>query len=270
MFIEKLLLVAGEGAIPSIIYRSALEKKIEVVWIGFRFLHYHDQEIPHHLVDEFSLTALLQFMQVFQTNNLCLAGKFPRSFLFQKNHINNDLNTIIKQLSGYQDDQVFNTILQVLKQQGLKLISPVEFLQEHLTPLGNLTHRVPNEIEWNDIQYGLRIAKYLADNEIGQTLVLKRKSILAVEAAEGTDETIKRGALIGKGNTVVIKVARTNQNFFLDVPTIGIQTILALGQNGGGIIAIEQGKTFLIDRDKVVEKANELEVGVVGVSTSNS
>jgi len=76
--------------------------------------------------------------------------------------------------------------------------------------------------------------------------------------------------LIGKGNTVVIKVARTNQNFFLDVPTIGIQTILALGQNGGGIIAIEQGKTFLIDRDKVVEKANELEVGVVGVSTSNS
>jgi len=136
--------------------------------------------------------------------------------------------------------------------------------------LGNLTHRVPNEIEWNDIRYGLRIARYLADNEIGQTLVLKRKSILAVEAAEGTDETIKRGALIGKGNTVVIKVARTNQNFFLDVPTIGIQTILALGQNGGGIIAIEQGKTFLIDRDKVVEKANELEVGVVGVSTSNS
>jgi DUF1009 family protein len=183
--------------------------------------------------------------------------------------IHNDLKQFINQLSGYRDDQVLNAVFQELKQQGIQLVTPVEFLKGHLTPLGNLTHRVPNENEWDDIHYGLTIAKYLADNEIGQTLVLKRKAILAVEAAEGTNETIKRGALIGKGNIVVIKVARTRQNFFLDVPTIGIETIQTLGHHGGGIIAIEYGKTLLIERNEVVETANRLKVGVVGVSLSS-
>lgn len=270
MFIEKLLLVAGEGSIPSIVYRNALENKIDVIWIGFPFLHYNPQEIPHHLVDEFSINTLLQIMETYQTNYICLAGKIPRSFLFQKNLINNDLKQLIRRLSGYQDDRVLNNIFQNLKQRGIHLISPIEFMKEHLTPLGNLTHRVPNENEWDDIYYGVRIVKYLADNEIGQTLILKRKAILAVEAAEGTNETIRRGISFGQGNVVVIKVARTQQNFFLDVPAIGIETILTLGHNGGGIIAIEHGKTLLLNRDEVVEKANELKVGVVGISVTNS
>jgi len=269
MFINKLLLVAGEGSIPSIVYQNALEKKIEVIWVGFRFFHYKQHEEPHHLIDEFSINTLLQFMKTYQTNYLCLSGKFPRSCFFKKNLIHNDLKQFINQLSGYRDDQVLNAVFQELKQQGIQLVTPVEFLKGHLTPLGNLTHRVPNENEWDDIHYGLTIAKYLADNEIGQTLVLKRKAILAVEAAEGTNEAIKRGALIGEGNIVVIKVARTRQNFFLDVPTIGIETIQTLGHHGGGIIAIEYGKTLLIERNEVVETANRLKVGVVGVSLSS-
>ena len=269
MFIKKLLLVAGEGLIPSIVYQNAREKKIDVIWVGFRFLNYNQSEMPHHLMDEFSIKTLLQFMRTYQTNYLCLSGKIPRSCLFQKNLIHNDLKQFINQLSSFRDDQVLNAIFQELKQQGIQFISPVEFLRGHLTPLGNLTRRVPNENEWEDIHYGLEIAKYLADNEIGQTLVIKRKAILAVEAAEGTNEAIKRGALIGKGNVVVIKVARTQQNFLIDVPTIGAQTIQTLGYHGGGIIAIEHEKTLLIQRDEVVETANELEVGVVGVSIAN-
>ena len=269
MFIKKLLLVAGEGAIPSIVYRNALEREIDVIWLGFRFLNYNQQDVPHHLIDEFSIHSLLQFMETYQTNYLCLAGKIPRSFLFQKNLINNDLKRLFKQISGYQDDQILTLIFQELKQHGMHLISPIEFMKDHLTPLGHLTHRVPNEIELNDISYGVGIAKYLADKEIGQTLVLKRKAILAVEAAEGTNEAIQRGVLLGKGNVVVIKVARTQQNFILDIPTIGTETILTLGHNGGGIIAVEHGKTLLMNRDEVVEKANRLKVGVVGISVTN-
>ncbi|NLJ49380.1 MAG: LpxI family protein [Candidatus Atribacteria bacterium] len=269
MFIKKLLLVAGEGTIPSIVYRNALEKEIDVIWFGFRFLNYNQQDIPHHLIDEFSINTLLKILETYQTNYLCLAGKIPRSFLFQKDLINDDIKQLMRQLPGYQDDQVLTIIFQKLKQQGIYLISPIEFMKDHLTPLGNLTHRVPNENEWDDIYYGVKIAKYLADNEIGQTIVLKRKAILAVEAAEGTNETIQRGVLFGKGNVVVIKVARTQQNFIQDIPTIGTETILTLGYNGGGIIAVEHGKTLLLNRDEVIEKANGLKVGIVGISVAN-
>ena len=267
MSVDKFLLISGEGAFPSIIYHSALKKKIEVIWVGFQFLHYNIEEVPHHFIDTFSFSSILHLAQTYQVEYLCLAGKVARFYLFQEKYIGNDLSSFLNQLSGHRDDQVLNALFREFDRYGLKLVSPAEFLSHTITPWGNLTKRVPDENEWGDIQYGLKLAQYLADHEVGQTLVLKRKAILAIEAAEGTDETIQRGALLGGGNVVVVKMARTRQNFFLDIPAIGIITVQILGQNGGGILAVEQGKTLLMNREELICIANELGVGVVGIST---
>jgi len=202
MSANKMLLISGEGKIPSIVYQNALQKMVEVIWVGFRFLHYSREETPHHFMDTLSVASLVHLAKTFHAEYLCFAGKISRSFLFQEKYIETDLKQLRNQLSGYQDDHVLKAIFNEFKCRGLKLISPIEFLSDILTPLGSMTQRIPNEREWLDISYGIELARYLADHEVGQTIVLKRKAVLAVEAAEGTDATIQRGALLGSGNVV--------------------------------------------------------------------
>lgn len=166
-----------------------------------------------------------------------------------------------------RDQAVFRRGLQRLHDLGVDVVSPLEFASELAVPTGVLTRRAPADSEWQDIRLGISVARTVAALDAGQTVVLKRGVILAVEAAEGTDATIRRGGALAAGS-IVVKAARPDQDPRFDLPTIGVQTVELLQEVGATVLAVEAGKTLLLDRHEAVTVADRAGIALVGVELS--
>jgi UDP-2,3-diacylglucosamine hydrolase len=142
------------------------------------------------------------------------------------------------------------------------LISSLSFLSNYLPKESILTQRRPTESEWKDIYFGRDLAKKIAGLDIGQTVVVKQKAILAVEALEGTDVTILRGGLIGQGGATVVKVSKPQQDMRFDVPVIGARTVRTLIKANISCLAIEAGKTLVLDRRKLLVLADRKGIAI--------
>ncbi len=256
MFTEKLLLVAGEGNLPVFVARGAAKRGVEVFPVSFSFLRPHPELGKTHLFDQLSLVAVIDKGISLGCNIICLTGKFPRTALFRSAWLGKDIQSFLRQDTDWRDRPVLTRVLQECAGAGITPVSPLDFLNGVLTPSAVLTRRHPSLREKNDVQWGAQLARSLADSEVGQTVVLKNQSVLAVEAAEGTTETVKRGAMLGGGSVVVVKTGRGDQDFFSDIPAVGWETVEALVSHGGGVIAVEAGKTFLLEREKTVALAD--------------
>ena len=147
-----------------------------------------------------------------------------------------------------------------IEKEGFKVLSQKEFLADIFPAKGNLTLRAPNKKELADIEFGLPIARKLADLEIGQTLIVKNKTVVAVEALEGTDRAIQRGCDLAQEKCVVIKVSRTNQDYRYDSPGIGPQTIRMMSE--GSVLVLEAERVMVVEREKVLKLANEAKIAV--------
>lgn len=128
-----------------------------------------------------------------------------------------------------------------------------------------LDKRKPNNAEKSDIETGWKLAKEIGRLDIGQCLLISGGTVLAVEAIDGTDETIKRGGMLGKGNAVVVKVSKPNQDLRFDVPAIGAQTIQTMQASGANLLVIEAGKAVVFDRDEMVTLANKYNISIVAL-----
>ncbi|MFC1666958.1 LpxI family protein, partial [Candidatus Omnitrophota bacterium] len=158
---------------------------------------------------------------------------------------------------------LIGAVARSLEGSGIKLLDSTTFLTDQLPKKGVLTKRPIDEKIAKDIEFGKEIAKSIAGLDIGQTVVVKDRTVLAVESIEGTDEAIKRGARYGKEDIVVIKVSKPNQDMRFDVPIIGPETIRLLKELKACCIAIEARKTVIIDREATIGLANESEIGIV-------
>ena len=257
---KKILLLAGEGDIPLLIYEKA-KKEGEVLVLSSLLFSLPEGLKPDLWIDGISLTQILKVIREKKITHLCLAGKIPKNLIFEEDRFQEEFKKLFS-VPKLQDGVLLQAALEKLKEE-VDIISPLFFMKEYLTPSGKIAGRNPSKEEWEDISYGARIARFLADEEIGQTVVVKQGTVLALEGAEGTDETIKRGVSLGK-EVVVVKMARSRQSFLVDIPAIGERTVQCL--KNGGIIALEAGKTFLLDREKIAKEAEEYGVGVVGIS----
>ena len=130
---------------------------------------------------------------------------------------------------------------------------------------GILTKRKPTREEMADIEFGMEMAKGIAGLDIGQTVIIKDKAVMAVEAIEGTDEAIKRGGALGRGGIVVVKVAKPDQDLRFDIPTIGMNTLTSIKDANGKVLAIEAEKTFVVDMEDVIKEADRNGVTIVAV-----
>lgn len=166
--------------------------------------------------------------------------------------------------SDRRDQKVFSQVLPRIRELGFEIMSLLEFLPDLVVPAGVLTTRAPTDQEWNDIRLGMSVAQTMAGFDVGQTVVLKRGVMLAVEAAEGTDAAIRRGGSMARGS-VVVKAARPNQDPRFDLPTIGMQTVALLEEIGATALAVEAGKTLLLNRPDALATANRAGITVVGV-----
>ena len=152
-----------------------------------------------------------------------------------------------------------------IEKEGFNVLDQKELLGEVFPKQGVLTQRKPSIEEMEDIKFGIPIAKTLADMEIGQTIVVKNKTVVSVEAIEGTDKALDRGCELSRGKCIAIKVSRTNQDYRYDVPGIGSLTMESLISGGASVLAVEAGRVMIVDQEKVVEMADRAKISLVCV-----
>ena len=165
-----------------------------------------------------------------------------------------------------QDDAILRAIAHTLEDEGIKVLESTLYLRHLLFPSGVLTRKKPNKKQRRDIEFGWQNARAIGKLDIGQCVVIRDCSVLAVEAIEGTDATILRGGALAKEKSVVVKVKKPGQDFRFDLPATGLNTIRSLQSVKGAVLAVEAGQSLLFDRELMIEEANKAGIVVVGVS----
>jgi hypothetical protein len=165
-----------------------------------------------------------------------------------------------------QDDAILRAIAEALETEGIKVLESTLYLRHLLFPTGVITKKKPNKKQRRDIEFGWQNARAIGRLDIGQCVVIRNCTVLAVEAIEGTDATILRGGALAKEDAVVVKVKKPGQDFRFDLPATGLTTIRSLQKVKGAVLAVEAGQSLLFDRELMVEEANKAGIVVVGVS----
>ena len=191
-----------------------------------------------------------------------LAGQIAPKNLFE---LRPDWKTLLllARLKRRNAESIFAAIGDELAKTDITLLPATAFLEDCLTPGGLIAGRKLTHREEDDVAFGFEIAREVSRLDIGQTVIVKNGTVLAVEGFEGTNETIKRGGALGGKNAIMVKVAKPNQDMRFDVPVIGVATIVAAAEAQLRIIAIEAGRTLLLEKDALVEFATRSNISIV-------
>jgi hypothetical protein len=174
------------------------------------------------------------------------------------------LISILAKLAFKNTDSLIGAVADLLQKEGIVLRPSTELLADHMATEGPMTRRKPSGGEQRDVEYGRAVARHLAAMDLGQTVVVKDRAAVALEAMEGTDEAIRRaGRIAGKG-TVIVKVAKPKQDMRFDVPVIGPGTLAAMRDAGSTVVAVEAARTLLLDRPTLVAEADRDDLTVFG------
>lgn len=263
--------VAGSGKLPQILVRSAREKGYKVI----AFCMTEDAKARlSPLADSWHEIAPGQLgrnTQLFKEEGVqftVFAGKLNKVELL-RNVMKIDLTAIkeLSRLSDFNDDSIQRGIGGYMEQNGIKVLTQVEFLTELFPSVGVISHKQPSAEDYSDIDFGMKVATEIARLDIGQTVIVKDRMILAIEAIEGTDAAIRRGVELAKGPVVVVKVAKPQADRRFDTPTVGMNTLNAMvAPKPGGVLALASGETMMVDRDEMVAFADKHQMSIVSVS----
>jgi len=211
------------------------------------------------------LGRMIRFFKDEGVEKAIMAGQVKHVQIFSRAVPDARMLKVLLRLPRRNTDSLIGAIATELQSEGIELINSTFFLQQHLPQSGTLTRRQPDKHEREDIEYGLEIAREIAGLDLGQTIVVRGKACVAIEAMEGTDEAIRRaGRLVNKRLTVV-KLAKPNQDMRFDVPVVGVPTIETMVEAGATCLCITAGKTLMFDREAMIRLANDRKIAIVAV-----
>ncbi len=262
-------LMAGAGVLPG---RAAAEAKRH----GWRVAAFAFEEAPGlaDAADDFipsritDIQAVFQGLSARQIHAAVFVGKFPKSRVFSDVGRADEAGRRMASL-GLSDAALGEMVVAALDGIGVEVLDQRKFLAPWLIAAGRLSRRSPTAEESEEIQAGFALARHLAAFGVGQTVVRSRGVTMAVEAAEGTDETIRRGALLSGPGAVIIKAVAPTHDYRFDVPTIGPTTLEAMTAGGATALAVDSGKLLLVERDEVVRMADAAGIAVVSVDVQS-
>lgn len=266
--IKRIGLIAGAGDMPMIWARAARAKGAEIVAVA---IAEESKKGLEGIVDQLHYFSVGQVGKIIKTfkderlKELVFIGKVNKSLIFKDIKFDLRAITLMAKLKDRKDDTIMLAIVDELKKEGITVLEQTIFLEDMMPGPGVLTKRKPTKEEMADVEFGMEMAKGSAGLDIGQTVVIKNKAVMAVEAIEGTDEAIKRGGTLGRGGIVVVKVAKPDQDLRFDIPTVGINTLTSLIEADGKVIAIEANKTFVVNMENLVREADKNGVAIVAV-----
>ena len=254
-------LIAGNGAFPLMFARAARQQGIPVVAAAVK----GDTSLRIHLVcDEvrwFSPGQLRELFRYFRSRDIrrvLMAGQVDPGHLFRKGMpVDEEFRALFDALADRRCDTIFGAVADRLEAEGMELLDSTFLIRDFLAPRGVLTRRAPSDGEKADIDFGAAIAKQMGGLDIGQTVVIKGKAVVAIEAMEGTDRCILRGGAIAREGAVVVKTSKPRQDPRFDVPVIGPRTVAAMRKARASCLAVEAGKTLIIDRPRTVALADK-------------
>ncbi len=265
---DTLGIIAGGGKFPILIAKEAKKRGIKVVAVA------HEGETDQDLeneVDEITWIKLGQFgrlVKALKKGNVkkaVMAGTIKKKRMFEG--IVPDLKglSLMSKILFFHDDGILSAVANELSKEGIEIISSIYYLPELVAPEGCLTKRRPTKQEKEDIRFGWNMAKEIGKLDIGQCVVVKSKTVLAVEAIEGTDETIIRGGKIAKEGAVVVKVCKPNQDLRFDLPSVGLNTVKTMNKVNARLLVIEAGKTLMFDKEDMISYANKNDICIVSI-----
>jgi len=193
-----------------------------------------------------------------------MAGQVKHAKIFSGILPDLTLLSVLTRLKARNTDALISAVADVLKGEGIELLNSTAFLEPLLAKNGTLGRRAPSPDELDDFTFGYRMADQIASLDIGQTIVVKDKAVVAVEAMEGTDDVIARAGKIAGPGTRIVKVAKPNQDMRFDVPVVGVATIAAMRAAGATAITIDAGKTLVVDGQPFFDAADAADIAVVG------
>ncbi|HOB22085.1 MAG: LpxI family protein [Firmicutes bacterium] len=211
------------------------------------------------------LSKLIELLHEHGIKQVVSIGKVRKEALFHNVHPDERLMRILTSLPLHNDNALLEAIADEFQREGIKVLSQLHFLSTQVPRCGVLTEKQPTEELWQDIRYGHKIAKAIAGLDVGQAVVVKDKTILAVESLEGTDSTIRRGAELGGDGVVVVKVSKPQQDLRFDLPVIGSDTLKTVAQVKGRVLAFDADLTVLVDKDELIAQADDAGVILVAL-----
>ncbi len=265
-------LIAGNGEFPFLVVEGAkrqgaslvvaaireeTDKRIEeiadkVIWVGIGQLGKMISFFKKEGVEKAIMAGQVKHVQIF-------SGAFPDWRMAK----------MLYNLPKRNTDSLIGGIADELAKDNIELIDSTYFIQDNLAQEGVLTKRKPDETERGNIEYGLKVANEIARLDLGQTIVVRAKACVAIEAMEGTDAVIKRAGELAKGKLTVVKVAKPNQDMRFDVPVCGLPTVEMMIQAGATCLCLTAGKTLIFDREEMIKLADNKKIAIVAASETN-
>ncbi|MEO5632094.1 MAG: UDP-2,3-diacylglucosamine diphosphatase LpxI [Nitrospiraceae bacterium] len=267
---ERIGLIAGNGRFPIIFADNA------------RRLGYHVSAVAHegetepelaghvdriHWIKIGQLNKLIKAFKEDEVHQAVMLGGIKKTHMFTT--LRPDFRTLAlaARVALWKDDDILRELAKELEREGIAICESTFGLEGILVEEGTLTARAPSEKEWEDIRYGWEVAHEIGRLDIGQCVVVKDRVVVAVEAVEGTDGAIKRGGDLAKEGAVVVKRSKPQQDLRFDLPTVGPRTIEVMASVKASVLAIEAGRTILLDREIMLDKARSARIAIVGITT---
>jgi len=259
-------LIAGNGQFPFLVLEAAREQGIEMAVIAIR-----EEASPElekvaarlHWVSLGELSRTLELLHEEGVTRAVMAGQVKHNKIFSSIRPDWKLAKLLLSLPLKNTDSLIGAVARVLESEGVQLVDSTAFLKPLVPDPGVLTRRSPDEHEAEDIAYGREIARQIAGLDLGQTVVIRDRACVAVEAMEGTDETIERAArLVDAAPLVVVKVSKPRQDMRFDVPVVGLKTVEVMRRCRVTALGMDAGRTLLFDRTRVIEDADAAGIAI--------
>lgn len=278
--IVKIGLVAGWGNFPIRVAESIVANGNEVYCAALK--GHADPRLAEICTGykEFGIGrmgAQVRFFEKQDIVDVTMAGKIFKTLIFQRFHLIKHFPDLtfwkhfwpvyVSRKKDRRDDTLLTIVTQIFAASGMTCQPATDFAPELLVQPGTLTRTAPSQSQREDIAFGWEMAKEMGRLDIGQSIVVKHQAVMAVEAIEGTDACIRRGGELCKSGFTVVKVAKPQQDMRFDVPTIGVGTIETIHAAGGRVLAIEAGKTIVLDEQETIALANKLGVVVIAIES---
>jgi len=264
-------LIAGSGRFPILALETARKLGHEVVAIGI-------QEEASNEIEQYAsrcywislgqLSKLIEILKSEGITEVLMAGQVKHVKIFSSIVPDWRLAKLLLSLSAKNTDALIGGVAKILADEGIRLADSTRLLKPLLAGKGTLTKRKPTQDEEKDIAYGRRVANALAGFDIGQSVAIAERACVAVEAMEGTDAMLRRAAsLVGGKPLRLVKSSKRRGHLLFDVPVAGLDTIPVMRETGTTVLAVDAGRTLLLDRDAMLEEANAAGIAVVGMET---